>query len=113
MICWLTWTRKRSIRGWLRVKPILRASSRTMGSSAAEAGLQEIRIFQFVFGAKKAARLDVTLVEQRLEQVIGLAQAGAKPFSKLPLAELWLFLDNSENAQVHLLGRGHVLLFNR
>ena len=91
----------------------MRASSSTKGRSAAEAGLQEIRIFQIVFGAKKAARLAVTLVEQRLEQVIGLAQAGAKPFSKLPLAELWLFLDNSENAQVHLLGRGHVLLFNR
>jgi len=76
-------------------------------------GSQQVRVFQLVFGAKEAAGFDVAFFEQRLEQVIGLAQTGAKPFSKLPLADLWLLLDDSEDAQVHLLGRGHGFLFNK
>ena len=72
-----------------------------------------MHILQFVRGAKKIARLDVALVEQRLEQVIGLPQTGAKTFGELSLADLWRFLEDPEDTQVNLFCRGHAFLLKR
>lgn len=68
------------------------------------------RISVFVLGAKETVRLDVALVEQSLEQVVGLAHTDAKTFGELPLAGLWLVLKDSEDAQVSSFGRDHTTL---
>jgi len=68
---------------------------------------EQVGVFQFVLGAHEVASLDMAFVEQRFDQVVGLAQADTKPFGKLPLADFRFRFDDLEDAELGLFAMGH------
>ncbi len=68
---------------------------------------EQVGVFQFVLGAHEIAGFEVAFVEQRFDQVVGLAQADAKPFGELPLADFRFRFDDLEDAELGLFGVGH------
>ena len=68
---------------------------------------QQVGVFRLVPGAQKIARLDVALFEQRLQQIVDLAQADTESLGQLSLADGRLGVDDLEDAQLGLFCRGH------
>jgi len=73
---------------------------------------EQVGVGQLVVAAAEVVGLDQTLVEQGLEQVMGLAEAHAQGARQLALADFGLFFDQAENAVVGGFAGGHGYPFN-